>query len=754
MIEALSKSIFHLSTDNTSYIIRILETGHAEHIYYGKKLRKAEASVQALGEKRYARPGMGTYTDSNFKTLVLDDALLEFSTEGRGDYRTPFIAISYGKDGERTLDLKYAGNSITKGIKKINGRPMPQAKDPYNESETLDLVFIDALRHAELTLTYTVFPSTDTIIRRSSFRNNSDERIRIRGIASSQLDFRETGMKVITLSGTWGREFEMNETELSSGTFVSESRKLGSSAEANPGFILEKKDGSAYAMNLIYSGPHRLSASITEHGITHIVWGINPDMFGWVLDSGETFESPEAVMTFSEYGKEEAGERIKRFISTSVLRSSWKDRMRPLMLDTWEALRYSTTENKIEELAKGAVDIGCEGILINDGWFGARNNDKTSLGDWHVNTQKLPSGLTETADSIHRRGLLFGLWFEPEAISVKSMLYKAHPEWIIGRDGETNAEGRHECLLDITRYDVQEWIIQTITKLAELVRLDYLRWDMNRHYSDLYTLTGIRDYGMYAHEYASALYKILSTIGERFPDMYIETSAGGGARFDLGMLSVSASITPSCVSDPIERARMIANAALMYPQSVIGTVISPSPNAATRRIVDRETRFNIASFGVLSYSLDPASFSRSERLAYKEQIEFYKSFRLLFETGRFRVIENGNRVIWSVANEDRSTILLLYLQKMIRPNTTAERLTVPDANESYDYRVFSRSHMIPEREIYAYPEESECYEIPGDALKWGGISMVEQISGIGHHEGMRMLGDYSSRLYIIRRIEK
>ena len=754
MIEALSKSIFHLSTDNTSYIIRILETGHAEHIYYGRKLRDAFSAVTGMSEKRYARPGMGTYTDRNFTTLVLDDAKLEFSAEGRGDYRTPLVAVSRGKDGERTLDLKYAGNSIKEGTEPTKGIPMPQAKDPYNEAETLSLVFIDSLRHVELTLIYTVFPSSDTITRRSVIKNTSDERLVVRSLASAQLDFRETGMKAITLTGTWGREFEKRETLLDSGTFVSESRRLVSSAEANPAFILVRKDGSAYVLNLLYSGPHRASMSVTEHGMTHIVWGINPDMFSWVLENGESFESPEAVMTFSENGVEAAGDRAKMFITTSILRSSWKDRMRPLMLDTWETLRFNTTENRIEQIAKGASEMGVEGILINDGWFGTRNNDRTSLGDWYVNTQKIPSGITELADSIHRRGLLFGLWFEPEAVSVKSMLYKSHPEWIIGRDGETNAEGRHEELLDLTRYDVQDWIIQTIVRLHELVRLDYLRWDMNRHYSDLYTLSGIRDYGMYAHEYTSALYRILSEIGRRCPEMYIETSAGGGSRFDLGMLAVSSSISPSCLSDPLERARMIANLTLVYPQSVIGTIVSPSPNSATRRIVDRETRFNISAFGVLSYSTDPSSFSRGEMKAFKEQIEFYKAFRPLLETGRFRVVENGNRIIWTVSNEDRSTILMLYLQKMIRPNTTAERLVVPDANESYNYRIFSRSHVVPEKEVYAYPEESECYEIPGDALKWGGLSMVEQLSGIGHHEGMRMLGDYSSRLYIIRRIDK
>ena len=251
---------------------------------------------------------------------------------------------------------------------------------------------------------------------------------------------------------------------------------------------------------------------------------------------------------------------------------------------------------------------------------------------------------------------------------------------------------------------------------------------------------------------ASGTYAILNAIGERFPDMYIETTAGGGSRFDAGMLSVSSSMSPSCITDPIERARITANAAMMYPLSAISTVVSPSPNAATRRIIDRDTRFNIALFGVLSYSMDATAFSRTEMEAFRAQIEFYKANRLLIENGIFRVDEDGNRTIWTVSNEDRSEIIMLYLQHFVRPNTTAEKLFVPEANENYDYRVFARSHAVSEKESYTYPQENECYLISGDALKWAGISLVEQVSGIGYHEGMRFLGDFSSRLYIIRRI--
>ena len=318
MIEAISKSIFHLATENTSYMIRILETGHAEHIYYGRRLRDAASSVSALGEKHYVRPGMGTYTDRKFTTLVLDDTLLEFSAEGRGDYRTPYIAVSCGDDGERTLDLRYRESRITEGTMPFRTLPMPQAKDPYGEAETLELIFEDSLRNTELTLVYTVFPSSDTITRRSIIRNTGSGRLTVRSLASAQLDFRETGMKALTLTGTWGREMEREERLIDKGTIISESRMLSSSAEANPAFMVERKDGSCYAFNLIYSGAHRISMSLTPHGMTHIVWGLNPDMFSYILDSNESFESPEAIMTYSEKNRNEAGDRIKRFLKIQM----------------------------------------------------------------------------------------------------------------------------------------------------------------------------------------------------------------------------------------------------------------------------------------------------------------------------------------------------------------------------------------------------------------------------------------------------
>ena len=458
-------------------------------------------------------------------------------------------------------------------------------------------------------------------------------------------------------------------------------------------------------------------------------------------------------MVCSPDGLWSASEKMHAFADSAIIRSVWSSRMRPLMLNTWEGAYYALSEKRVLDMAEGAKEMGLEGIIVDDGWFGARRNDRTSVGDWHANTMKFPEGLFEVSESVHRMGLLFGLWFEPEGISGKSLLYKEHPDWIIGRTDDENAKGRSEELLDLTRQDVRDWIVNTVSSVIDRCRVDYLRWDMSRHYSDIFSYQDIKDYGTFCHKYILGLYQILGSIGRRFPGLYIETSASGGARFDLGMLCYSASIWLSVDSDPVERASMIANAAMLYPLSVIESSVSPSPNSMTHRITDRETRFNVAAFGVLSYSLDPSTLSRIEMAAFRQQVEFYKSYRMLFQFGSFRLEENGNRIIWSVASKDRSTILMLYLQKRIIPNTSAEKIFVSQASSEYDYRIFSRSHLLTDQEASSYPQESECYTVPGDALKYAGVSLVEQVSGNGYREGMRMLGDFSSRLYIIRRIE-
>ncbi len=752
MIEMLEGNAFHLATDGTSYVICITDTGHAEHIYYGKKLRDVRASLTAIREKRYMVQRSAVPVNEDNAEIDLNDTLLEFSSEGKGDYRIPLIAASWGESGERTIDLRFREAKQGKGVK-LALTSLPIAKDRKDEAETLELVFDDRKSGMRMTLAYTVFPSLDTITRRTIVENRGVSRITLRAVASAQLDFRSSDMKVTSITGKWLREAEAIERRIESGTIISESRRDRSSAEANPGFMLTDGRGGCYICNLIYSGAHRASFSLTSDGMTHIVWGINPDLFSWDLQKGSRFESPEAVMAYSEDGQAEASARMHAFIRSSICRGEWAERMRPLMLNTWESVYYNASEDKILEMAKGAKGIGLEGVIVGDGWFGARRSERTSLGDWHVNTMKFPSGLFSLAQGIHRLGLLFGLWFEPECVSDRSELYKTHPEWIIGRSAEENAGRAGKEILNLTLPAVQDWMIETLSSTIDRCRIDYIVWDMTRSYSDIFSQMGAWDGGEFLHKYILGLYTVLGALGHRFPSLYISTAASGGARFDLGMLSFSTSALISDDTDPMDRASMLAGISMLYPLSAIETTVSPSPNAITRRIVDRDTRFNIGAFGVLSYAIDTAELSRVEKTAFKAQIEFYKGYRMLLQFGRIRVQEKGNRTIWTVSNKDRSVILMLYLQRELKPNSDEEKLFVLDADEGYDYRIFARSHILSGQEAISYPQESECYTVPGDALRWGGISLVEQVSGNGYREGMRMLGDCSSRLYIIRRIE-
>ena len=748
MIDIKQNSIFHLATRNTSYVFALTPSGITEHIYYGRRLRDPAFSLSAMREKHLASPLLSTVSDRN-EQIALDDTLLEISTEGRGDYRTPSIAISYGEKGERTLRLSLKSYRVTRGIVRFRTQAMPQALASEDDAETLEVVYRDDYSGIRVTSYYTVFASADTITRRTVIANEGNGKVTVRALASATLDFRDTGFSIHSFCGKWADEREERITELKSGTYITESRHLASGPGANPGFILER-GRECYALNLIYSSAHRESISVTENGITHVVWGMNSDMLSYPLSSGEFLESPEATMMYSPDGLDFLSDISHAFIERYIRRGLWKNRMKPLMLSSWEAEHFSINEKKAALMAKRAKELGFEGIIVDDGWFGARRNERTSLGDWYANTMKFPSGLAATAGEAHLLVLLFGSWMEPEAISEHSEIARLHPDWIIGRKPEENAIGRSEQLLDLTRVDVQNWLIGTLNKLIEITKIDYIRWDLSRLYSDPYSNGDIDDYGTFQHRYILGLYNVLDSVMKKNPQLYIE--AAGSAHFDLGILSFASSAASSAATDPISRIRSLEGTLRLYPLSVTGGIISGSPNQMSGRIIDEETRFNLSAFGVLSYSIETDRMERDGEEKLKSQIEFYKAYRPLLQLGRFRVQESGNRVIWTVSNSDSSTILVLYFQLMRKLNTSAEKIRISNANEEYDYQFFARDHYQNEVEEALFPQEPECYNISGDSLKWAGISLVEQVSGSGAKDGMRNLPDFSSRLYILKKV--
>ena len=743
--------LFHIYTRDTSYIFTTRDTGYPEHIYWGKRLRNPEASLSAISEKHLKAPVMSTISDPSYSEFSLDDSLLEFSTEGRGDYRTPFVAVSWGEKGDRTLNLKYKCHSIARGILRFKGPKMPQALAGEEEATTLSVTYEDSFRGIRLTTIYTAFYSSNTITRRSVLYNDSAYSLSVRALASAQIDLRAKGTTLTTFSGAWGREKNRKERKMDGGVFLNESRTV-SSGENDPALIVST-GRDTYLVDLIYSGAHRTTVSETNQGITHIVSGINPDMFQWKLEKGEFFETPEVVLIHSTEGEDEAEAILKAFTEHHIRRGLWKDRMKPVMLNTWDTLGYSPDEGEILDMARQAKDLGIEGIVVDDGWFGARDDEKTSLGDWYPDTKHFPSGIKELANEIHYLGLFFGLWFELEGISGRSRLYKDHPDWIVGLTAEYNAVGRNQHLLDFSREDVQDWAVETLSKIIESANLDYIRWGFSRYQSDMLSSKAGEDTGAWCHRYVLGVYRVLDTITKSYPNLYIESASRGGLRLDLGMLSYSASVRMTECSDPEMRLDIEDGAARLYPLSVLTVPIAGNPDRYSGRSISMDTKFNVAAFGIPQYSINPHEMGKMEKFSIKQQIEFYKAYRPLFQYGRFRSQENGDRTIWTISNGDRSAIMVLYYLRRKKMNTTAEKLYVDDANPEYNYTFIARDHWQTLEERSLYPQEMECYTLGGDALKWAGISLSDNVSGNGSEEGMRTLTDHSSRLYIIRKAE-
>ncbi len=744
--------IFIIETENTNYIFSVENTGFPEHIYYGRKLRLPLSSLLGMREKHLKAPHMAARCSKEYSEFSLSDTLLEFSTEGKGDYRVPLIAVSLSKKGDRTLELRYDSHTITDGIVRLKGLRLPQAIGTESEAETLAVTYIDKSRKIKLITYYTSFYKADVITRRSVIVNDSSSPINVRSLLSSSLDLRARGTSITSFSGRWGKEKGIKERVMDEGEIVIESRTI-QSGETDSTIIIENgKD--TYLSGLIYSGAFRTTVTESASGITHITTGINPDLFSWKLNSSEYFESPEAVLAYSDGGRNKVGNLMKKFIENHIRRGLWKNRMKPIMLDTWSSLSYDPDERDVLKMAKEAEELGFEGIVVSDGWFGARRNNSSSLGDWYADTKHFPSGIKSLSNEIHYMGLLFGLWFEMEGISERSMLYKSHPEWIVGRSAEESVKANNELLLDLSREDVQEWVIDTMTKIIDSYKLDYIRWSLSRFQGDLWSNSGERDSSEFMHRYLAGLYHILDTITKTYPNIYIEGTSAGGMRFDMGMLSYMPSIVTSENPDSLDRLKITEGTGMIYPLSVMTNIITKTGLYPARKI-DEETQFNVFSFGVLDYSINPMELSARDKIRLVQQLDFYKGYRPLFQYGTFTLQEeNEERTLWTVSNGDSSTVIMLYYLKKAEINTSAEKLYVECANENYDYSFIARTHIQSEVEDELHPQEMECYNSAGDVLKWAGLTLVENSSGNGWEDGMRALRDNTSRLYIIKKTEE
>lgn len=768
-------NVFHLSTKSTSYILRATETGHIESLYYGKKIREAED--YSFIYDRHSR-GIGTMTSYSEKqgSLNLDTLPQEYSTYGKGDYRYPAMQLKY-EDGCFTTDFHFVK---AEKVLKPDLMGLPSA---YGDDGTLCVTLEDKSIGATLELYYSVFEEADVITRSVRLRNTSDKLIRINSIMSMQLDLpldREYTM--MTFDGAWSNERNKHEKKLYHGEYSVGSINGTSSNRHNPFFVVREDDatefsGACYGFNLVYSGNHIARVEVSNHGITRIQNGINPFEFEWYLRAGETFDTPESVLTFSDSGLNKMSQNMHAFVRENIVRGEWKYKERPILVNNWEGTYFSFNEKKILDIAKSGKELGIEMFVLDDGWFGKRNNDKSSLGDWYVNKKKLPGGIDGLAKKINDMGMKFGLWVEPEMVSPDSDLYRAHPDWAITTDHYDYSPGRNQLILDLSREDVRDYVLNTLIDILRYGNIEYIKWDMNRMFSDVFSHKKGAKAGEIFHRYILGLYYILDALTAKFPHVLFESCSSGGNRFDLGMFCYMPQCWTSDNTDSLDRVSIQTGTSYGYPQSCMGMHVACSPSHSTMRNATVENRFNVSCFGLLGYELDVTQMNKFDRAAVKKQIEFYKAHRSLFQFGTFYRIGDffkEETAKWMVVSKDKTEAAMGYFVDRCRPNRGNDVIKFVGLCEDFRYHLTNRVQFLniktfggivnstplpikfdlDDGKVYDYicntvklTTEKEDRHVFGDALMNAGFKPGQRSTSPGGDA--RLILDTESRIYML-----
>ena len=782
MIYVNKDNVFHLQTEKTSYIFRALPSGQLEAMYYGKKIRNS-ADFSFMFDKHECGYSNATPRSQEDTSLSLDHIALEYSSYGKGDYRQSSMRL-LSADDNFTTDFLYKSHNVSKVKPVLHGLP-----SSYGDSETLTVVLEDKILKAELHLFYTVFEECNVITRSVRLYNKSSKNIKIRSLMSMQLDLQRGDYTVLTFDGAWIRERYKHEHKLTSGTFSIESTTGTSSNRHNPFFAVKsgvctEQSGECYGFNLVYSGNHIAQTEISSHGLLRIQNGINPFEFEWLLAPDRSFDTPESVLTFSNEGLNGMSRNMHAFVKEHIVRGYWKNKERPILVNNWEATYFNFNEKKILDIAKATKEIGGEMFVLDDGWFGKRNNDKSSLGDWYINKKKLPSGIDGLSKKINEMGLKFGLWVEPEMVSPDSDLYRAHPDWAIKTDVYEPSQGRNQLVLDLTNPEVVEHIINTMTDVFRYGNIEYIKWDNNRQMTDVFSHRKGARSGEFFHRYMLGLYEIWGALTERFPEILFEACSSGGNRFDLGTFCYMPQCWTSDDTDALERIYIQSGTSYGYPQSVMTMHVACSPSFACLRQSSIEHRFNVAAFGLLGYELDVTNLSRFDKAAVKKQIEYYKAHRYLLQFGEFDRIGDfftDNIAKWQITSPDKKESILGYFINRVTPNWGNDVIRFTGLDEEKDYELSARTQLfsvrnlgeiintplpkkidIEESRLYDFlvetvklRTEKEEYTVGGDALMNAGLKPHQPFVLSGYKLGVsRLLMDTDSRMYYLKEKEQ
>ncbi|MFA6941088.1 MAG: alpha-galactosidase [Clostridiaceae bacterium] len=772
---SVKDNVFRLDTENTTYIFRRTKFEHLEHIYYGTLLDTME-SADVLAQKQTIPIGSSVnYTESH-QLYSLDNMCLEWSDNGRGDYRLSPTELKM-PDGTFVSDFVYASHNIQDGCITMNTLP-----SAYGGDQTLVIKLKDTSCSITLDMYYTVFEKTDVITRRVVLRNESEKPLLIRRMMSMMVDLPDENFSLYTLDGGWIKEAHLHKRPVEYGITVNSSTTGDSSNRHNPGFILAESDagqeaGHVYGFNLVYSGNHYSAVEKSGLDIVRVSLGINPHCFEWNLAQGESFESPEAVMTYSQHGFNGMSHNMHSFVNQHIVRGNWKDKERPVLLNNWEATFFNFNESKLLHLAKNAKKLGIELFVLDDGWFGERNSDKAGLGDYSVNSKKFPHGMKSFADKIRMLGLDFGLWFEPEMVNQDSELYRKHPEYAVQHPDKKPVLGRNQLVLDLCKSQVRDYIVKNVSSILDEANVSYVKWDMNRHIAEGYS-SSLENQGEFYHRYIMGLCDVLTRIFGPRPHILLESCSSGGNRFDLGMLCFSPQVWCSDDTDPVERLKIQTGLSMLYPPSTMGAHVSESPHQQTLRETPLATRFHAACFGCLGYELDLKYLSPEGKKDIENQIAFYKKYRRVFQYGTFSrmKVSKDNKVIWQSVSEDKNTAVTGFFQTLSAAAESGDKLIVTGLSQGR-YTIRTRpqrlyierfggliKHIMPielnpegillrtANRHYSMTDCIEKYKCSAKAL-CSGIPLCSQFSGTGYNKKVRMLGDFGSNIYITEKID-
>lgn len=677
--------IFTLHTKNTTYQMQVDALGYLLHLYYGKT---AKGNMEYL-LTGYDRGFSGQpYDAGNDRTYSMDALPQEFPVLGTGDFRSTAFVVK-NADGSFACDLRYKSHEIRKGKYSLRGLPAVYASE--EEAETLEVVLADAVTNVQVTLLYGVLPEQDIITRSVRAANYGAEKIYLEKVQSACLDFLHGNYDVITFYGRHAMEREVQRTPVVHGSQVIGSRRGTSSHQYSPMMILAdakttEDAGSCYAMSFVYSGGFQGEVEKDQFNQTRMLLGLQEEQFSYPLENGETFDAPEVMMTYSSQGLNQLSQNLHTCIRTHVCRGKYKETVRPVLVNSWEAAYFDFTGETIYRLAEHAKEAGIEMVVMDDGWFGKRDDDNSGLGDWYVNEEKLGCTLGELIRRINGIGVKFGIWIEPEMVSEDSDLYRAHPDWAIAIPGRNPVHSRNQLVLDFSRKEVVDYIYEQICKVLDQGNIEYIKWDMNRSLSDIYSAA--EEQGKVLYDYVLGLYDFLERLVTRYPDILIEGCSGGGGRFDAGMMYYTPQIWCSDNTDAIDRVRIQYGTSFGFPVSAVGSHVSAVPNHQTGRATSMNTRGVVAMAGTFGYELDLGALSQEEKSEIREQVKEYHKYAPLIQNGLYYRLMNPYEEetgAWAFVSKDKKEVLLNVVMLAIHGNMTVNYIKLQglDADAFY-----------------------------------------------------------------------